>query len=294
MFVKKLFRILLLVLVVFVFLNADGAENSAFAQASVNEIADEEIDIELDEDLIYDGKYKKPSYLNSSKAYWALSAYSLSNDIALDEYILINACDVFTEFYKNEFEWKQVRDALRKSILKSRRKFPIHFRLYVPLMIERYDFSLMAFPIHADSVMRNVSQLGLVSVSMYSNKNPLQMKCGVEFPYNYFPATSDVILKDPFTLDFIPMPRDKAENIIDNVLKNGIDAAGLRKVYAAFDIHLKKFDVLQKFSNNTHLSKFIGELDRISIYESKSAPVPFFTRRYITRTWGTEVLEEAN
>ncbi len=103
--------------------------------------------------------YFEPTYLNLLRSMIRFKGYDIDNDDLLDSYTLIEGCDLYTKFYKDDFAWKQIRAMYRKSLAMKTDLLPEYFSFVVPVLLERYDFQSGIFRFAANSTMRNTHRL---------------------------------------------------------------------------------------------------------------------------------------
>ena len=53
--------------------------------------------------------YEQPTYAKLAQLYWALSKLDPKKDTDIDNFLLINECDIYKQYRSNEFEWKDIR-----------------------------------------------------------------------------------------------------------------------------------------------------------------------------------------
>ncbi len=77
--------------------------------------------------------YATPNMQNLSKLYWRLGVFNPDDKKIIDNYLIINECDVYRNFYRDDFEWANVRDATRDMLMEKKR------RLYQSVQDTRTD-----------------------------------------------------------------------------------------------------------------------------------------------------------
>lgn len=87
-----------------------------------------------------------------SQLYWKMGAYEFTNDTDIDNFMLLNKCDIYTQFYRDDFEWHKVRVKAKASLEKNVESFPTRFKMVQPIYLERYNIAQeqfpLAYPIH--------------------------------------------------------------------------------------------------------------------------------------------------
>ena len=110
----------------------------------------------------YGGEYVNPTLQNLSRLYWRLGVFDLLDDFAIDNYLKINECDIFTSYYKDEFEWIEIRDATRKSIGKQRDTYENKFKFVLPIILGNYDQDRGGFDLIRNTGFPNLKRIEFV------------------------------------------------------------------------------------------------------------------------------------
>ncbi len=91
--------------------------------------------------------YEQPTIKALSHAYWGLNVYSLDDDEAVDEFMKINECDMYSKFVGDEFEWSSIRDAAKDFIANNKGDFPTRFEFIIPIKLQDYSERFSAFDV---------------------------------------------------------------------------------------------------------------------------------------------------
>lgn len=91
--------------------------------------------------------YEIPTVAKFSQLYWALSKFDLKDDQAVDNYMMINECDIYRDYFHNEFEWQNVREASRNFLKNNKSRFPLRFEIMQPLKFGEYDLKKKRFDV---------------------------------------------------------------------------------------------------------------------------------------------------
>jgi len=74
-----------------------------------------------------------------SKLYWKIQALDFNNNTHLDNFLFINECDIYNDYFYNELEWGHIRDQGKDFIVDNIEEFPARFKFVQPLKLEEYD-----------------------------------------------------------------------------------------------------------------------------------------------------------
>lgn len=193
--------------------------SSAMAQDAAAPAA--EAPVVADDPLIGDDGKLKPvvdEYVpmtieNLSKMYWAVALPNIDSDDDVDNYLLINECEMYTKFYHNDFEWQEIRRVTRDYIQKNIAKFPQTFEVIMPIYLDRYDIGAERFLIEPESQFVNVSRLD----TRYNNVS--DDICGVKSTIENYPRNLVLNFNLPFNLRDIPVKPEVAEFYMQESLR---------------------------------------------------------------------------
>lgn len=99
------------------------------------------------EDLIQpvEDEYQIITLRSLSKLYWAIGKFDLTDTRAVSNYLLINECDLYTQYYNDDLEWRKVQEAARDYLSKNMSHFSTKFEMVVPITLDRYDIENQKF-----------------------------------------------------------------------------------------------------------------------------------------------------
>lgn len=167
----------------------------------------EEAEITITEDK-YAGQYMEPTVENISKLYWKKNALALSNDIAIDNFMLINECDIYLKFYRDDFEWTRIREAGRKMLKENKNKFSHKFKMLIPIDLGRYDMMRKGFPLINKTAIKDLRR-----VEIGGNANNSKV-CDTVGPIPHYPKNLILILNKPFSYEFVEFDEHVAQAFI--------------------------------------------------------------------------------
>lgn len=181
--------------------------------------------------------YVQPSYANLARTLWALNVHSTDNDVAIDDFLMISECGLYSRFYKNEFEWKKIREATRDYLSKHKSSFPRRYEYVQPLMLDRYDFSLKGFGLMPGSDFKSSDRLEMATNLKNSSECP-------EVSYDYvkgYPSDMMVILKQPFKLSFVRVNEDLAQEYLKILTDREINITKGRPAYLRIRVRFDRY-----------------------------------------------------
>jgi hypothetical protein len=202
--------------------------------------------------------YFEPTYLNLLRAMIRFKGFDINNDNLLDAYTLIEGCDLYTKFYKDDFAWKQIRTLYRKSLAQKMELLPEYFSFATPLVLDRYDFEVGIFRFAPSSVMRNTHRLVL-------SDHPVSTCASNSQNFRRLPTEIGVDVL-PFTIEGLKIPADQAESLISDMK---LEKNKERVVYARFHVYIFSAPLLPISDDIAKTSHYVfqGNLETISFFE---------------------------
>ncbi len=230
-------------------------------------LSTDEPDVTIIEDK-YAGQYFTPSVQNLSKLYWKKNTLDLNNDIAVDNFLKINECTLYNDFFNDDFEWTRVRDAARKMLLNSKDSFPDRFKFLLPVELGRYDLEEKGFPLENDTAF-----IDLRRVEMGGGDNSEEI-CGVNHAIDFYPRNIVLALSSPFSFDFLPVDEHVAQAFLirrkyeDFKVSNALRLQGFDRIaYARLRVHLTSYQGQARGKDNTVLAVMFGRIEGIDFFE---------------------------
>jgi hypothetical protein len=169
--------------------------------------------------------------VNLSQAYIKLTGVDLSDDKLIDDFAAINYCNVMREYFKDEFAWRQAREAVRATITRNLETYPEYFYILGTLPLGRYDFEKKAFLLDPAYQLQRTGQFSL------QNR---RFECE-NFGIDRMPTDYTFRLTNPITLEKIDIPENKAFAITRAMEQAGNSA---RVVYVAFYLRVNDFSTM--------------------------------------------------
>lgn len=155
-----------------------------------------------------DDEYKTPTIENLSRMYWAIGQLQLDNPKHIDNFIQINDCEVYKDFYNNDIEWERIRTMMGDYIESNRAVFPVRFEVIRTMGLGRYDLDTGYFDVEEESFKDGIRRIEFVQNSNYKKT------CVDANEIEGYPKNIVLILNQPLVLPKISVPRDLAEQFI--------------------------------------------------------------------------------
>ena len=155
-------------------------------------------------------EYVLPTIENLSRLYWAIGKLDVDDDEAIDNFLIINECPMYLQYYHNDFEWAKIREATRDHIMTNLNEYATKFEILTAVELGRYDLEGEYFEIADNSKIT-----GLRRLDFSLNDESYRETCGKRGEIDGYPYNMVVILNRPLTLEKIPVKRELAELYIE-------------------------------------------------------------------------------
>jgi hypothetical protein len=149
--------------------------------------------------------FVKPSLENFLKTLIRFGTLDTRENKIIDAYGRIMACDLFEEYYDNDFQWQKIRGVLRESVKKEVGLYPTGYRYDATLQLGRYNFEKNLYEFTEKTRQEGVTAFRVNTAS----QNDCKKKRDVTFPDNFA-----VILEKPIQLLGIPMSSESGEKLL--------------------------------------------------------------------------------
>ncbi len=218
--------------------------------------------------------YSQITYESLFKLAWSFDAYSVSDDDALNAYLVVTECNLYNKFFQNEFEWEKIKIATRKFILENKDKAPRYYEYVQPIFMGRYDYSLQGFPIVEDA-----EEFKGQKNFQFANFRAGETSCGsVSISSSKFPGTGVLNISSPLNLSFIRVPLPLAEKYIEwRTNQKNIDDTK-RQAYIRYRIRIDAYDGIKGFSGGLEAFNFRGKLMRLDVFADKELLLPLYNQ----------------
>jgi len=157
-------------------------------------------------------KYYPGTLKNLSQLYWALGRLNSEKDQHIDDYLMINECDLFKDYTFNEFEWLKIRELGRTQIQErmQERNFPVRFEFVQELKLYKYDFKEQGFIVTPDFSVSGIRRFEIFAT------DSKEKVCGIDDLPGNSPYYKGIMLElnRPVQFDLLPMSSTDAEKYL--------------------------------------------------------------------------------
>ena len=243
------------------------AAPEAIDNINVDTFISDEPEITVVEDK-YAGQYLEPNVNNLSKLYWKKNTLDVNNSKAIDNFLMINECDIYKEYYTDDFEWTRIRNAAQRMLKSTKDTFPDRFKFLLPVELGRYDLDRQGFPLGNDTAF-----IDLRRIEMGGGENDYEI-CGKSNEIEFYPRNIVLALSNPFNFDFIPVDEHIAQAFIIRRkyekfrIPNTLRLKGFKRLaYARVRVHLTSYQGEARGRENDVLAVMFGKIVGIDIFE---------------------------
>lgn len=285
----------IVLLLSFVFINGIASPGHAQAptEASTESPAqkpdeDGETSLIITSDETVDYFYEKPTMQKLSQMYWGISHNDINRDEHIDNFMMINECDIYKDYFHNEFEWRDVREASRAFIQANRKTFPLRFEFVQPLKLGEYDISKKRFDILPDYKILGIRRFEMLPPG-YRDEI-----CGNSWNIEGYPRGLVIELSRPFMLSYLTVEPELAEEFIKEKLKifNSLKSyaqtqSNLFDTRDAFLIMKVKFFASKgetKMQEGIALANVLGVLEGFDVYATRNKEGLIFSKSFRKRS----------
>lgn len=226
-------------------------------------------------------EYVKTTYQNLAKLYWALGKFYLSDTKAVDNYLQITECDLYRQYYHDDFQWNDIRNITKNKLQKERLKFPTKFEMMLPLTLGRYNVKDGTFSIENDTKFSGLKRVDM----MADNKD--EKLCTKIRTVSGYPIGVILYLNQPFTLEKIPVKPEIAALYIKKAKEKYASLPpDVRLVQYEREAYLRvlmSFDSYARTVNSSSGQKRAvvhGNIDGIQVYADVGRTEPLYIKDY--------------
>lgn len=217
-------------------------------------------------------EFVEGSVQNFSKLYWKLGALSVENEKAVDNFLLINECDLYKSFQFDEFLWYDLVKATKNMLKTQREDFPNKFKFRFTIDLGRYDTERKGFPLVNNSAIMNLRRVEIGGNSLSEDICDMHNK-EIEF----YPRNVILVLNKPFTFELLELDEHLAQAFIvrrkynDYQLSNEERDLGYKRpVYMQLRVEFSYFQGIEKGTfGKSNLAIVYGKILGVDVFEDR-------------------------
>ena len=210
--------------------------------------------------------YGKADYRTLTETYFGFYNGGNPDVDMIDNYAKLVYCELYKEYFSDDFEWEKIRSSIKKDIRNYHSNLQRYFEITGKVMIDRYDFEANAFPVLPESRLNNIGKLAIYEPDSFFSY------CGESGLPEFLPASYNLILRNPFSVNKIPLPPEKAQEIVRFIATN---EDGQRIIYVRYRMELMDFAGLE------------GQLRKAANVRGQIQSIDLFLDPALTRKFGS-------
>lgn len=242
--------------------------------------------------------YEEMTMETLSHLYWAVSLLDIENDEYIDNFMKINECEIYRNYYGSDFEWKEIRNAGRDFLRKNKDQFPLRFRIVQPLKLVDYDMKRRAFYINPEFQIMSVRRFEAYAIDAFEGKI-----CDDNASKELEGYAKGLVLElsRPFSLTYVPAkPKDASEYIEEKeellrdlpvVSQNNFNRYRFRTAFLVLKV--KIFAHRKSIRNGRYmLTQMMAALEGFEIYADRDLKKALYIKNYIDNQNEAQTSEE--
>jgi len=241
--------------------------------------------------------YEELSMATLAHLYWAVSLLDIENDSHIDDFLKINECEIYMNYFGSEFEWKEIREAGRNFIRNNKDQFPLRFKIVQPLRLREYDMKRKAFLIDEDFQIMSIRRFEAYASDAYNRI------CNDPYVKEMEGYTRGIVLElsRPFSLTYVPAKSQDAldyiqekEAILKTLPEKAQNDINRNKFRTAFVVLKVKVFAHRKTirANRFMLTQMMAALEGFEIYSDADLKKAFYIKNYTDNQSEVQTSEE--
>ncbi len=223
-------------------------------------------------------EYLEPDIHMLSRLYWAIGKFDFNDVEAIDNYLLINECDIYRQFVNNDFEWNRIREATVRFLREGASEFPTKFDFVTQINLERYDVNNALFHIDEESAIENLTRIDLSIRAAHTLRI-----CGKSGEISGYPANVIVILSRPFNLEKFAVAPELAQMYLDESrqqfsdLPQNLQVSRYERVaYLRLKLNIMQYRNTTRIRGSGERAVVFAQLDGFEIYADPEMMKPLY------------------
>lgn len=233
--------------------------------------------------------YETPTVQKFSRLYWALNMMDIKNDKLVDNFLMINECDIYKDYFFNEFEWKTIRQSGRQFLEQNKDKFPLRFEIVQPLFFGEYNMERKSFEILPAYQMKNTLRLEVLP-NDYATPVCLNDQSNSIKKIEGYPLGVIIEFNRPIHLMEVQVEPDVAKKFIDakmeafkKLKEQNQNAANMSKLREAYVFAQVKFFAYKETSTNSDgipVAETMAVLEGLEVYADRNKKQLLFAQNF--------------
>jgi hypothetical protein len=232
--------------------------------------------------------YEELTVKNLSHLFWAVGLYKFDDEEAISEFMRINECEIYKNYFTDELEWQAIKDATVSFLKDNKEDFPTRFEFIMPIKLENYIDERQAFEIQDEYKFDAIRRFEVYATDF--RMPPCTDDHRIE---KGFPRVLVLEFSRPFSLEYIPMSKKVAVNYLNRTMARVNLRYKDRERTRARILDFRDAYLVLKIKIFTH-GKFLGTtvqgvntvqmltvLEGFEIYDSLDKDTLFYAENYV-------------
>lgn len=210
--------------------------------------------------------YIPTTFKNLSRLYWGIGKFAPDDIDAVNRYLLINECELYQQYYYNDFEWPKILESTRDFLKKNSNKFPTRYEIMVPIFLGRYDMEKEEFELLDQSKVIGTRKIDVIV-------NGMARVCDVTTDIPGYPRDIIVILSHPLFLSKIHVGRELAQLYLEETSRTFATLASQlrmleyeRVAYLRLKVRLMQYKDTMTVNSRDVRAVIFGQLEGLEVY----------------------------
>lgn len=170
-------------------------------------------------------EYSAPTFENILKALVRFGALNIRNDQVIDNYAIVTECRLYRKFFRDDFKWQEIREAMRKAIKQDVGIYPTGLYYNAKLQLDRYDFK--------SGMYKFTDRSRINGVDYFTFTTSRDNYCG-GLRAELLPGDYRVVLDQPIIMGGIPMSEEDGKMLLARME----ESKNARVIYARFNFRI--------------------------------------------------------
>ena|GEM_PF-6704271 len=231
-----------------------------------------------------DDGFQKPVLENLMELFWLTNFWKIDDNDHIDNYLMVNECQIYTDYYYNEFEWDKIRELTREKLKKDVWSFSNKFEVVTEINLGRYNVEGEYFEITEDTRLEDVQNIETA-------ENYRQTICNRSNIIKTFPQNMVASLTQPISLVRLPVFNELAAlYIADMKERNKLIPESVRMsrrsrpAFVRLRVEIVAFMGLEGKNTQFTVPVMLANVDSIEVYGDKAMKKPLYVHKVNRRS----------
>ena len=210
--------------------------------------------------------YTEANTLSLAETAIMLDAVDIDTEEVLEAYARMQYCEIFQDYFENDFEWKKISEAIKDDFYKKVQTNQVSTRYYIRsgMAVDRYDFEKNIFPVLRDFQLHRVGDMEV-------HDSLQEQYCGKQSGHLAIPTFYNMKIQDALNIQSITPISDEATERLGAIPLNRHNQ---RIVTAVFFFNVIGIEEKAKRTTFGHRLTFTAEIEKVVFYADAALTMP--------------------